>query len=414
MERNNHLAAIDVGSTKVCTLVGEVSPEGELRVVGVGIAPTQGISKGMVDNIQQATDSVLNSVEKAERSSGTRIVSALASISGGHIQSMINRAVVAIPGRNRPIGPDDVDRVMDAAGSVSIPTDRQVLHTLPRYFVVDGQEHVSDPVGMYGQRLDVETVVITGSAAAIQNLTTCVEGAGVQVEEPIVGTLGSAEAVLEPEEKRQGVVLADIGGGTTDITVFAEGSVFHAAILPVGGYHLTHDLVAGLRAPSAAVEEAKTIYGHAIPSAIDSEEMIDIDTFGSQRRKTVSRRRLAEILQARVEEMLEMIYLDVRRAGFDDMLPAGLVLAGGTANLPGIDTLAEQVLRMPARVGVPQGLYGLSDILANPAYATGVGLLHWGLHARHVNGRPMREKPKGQVRDWLGTIGRWFRILLPQ
>jgi len=416
MYRNGNFAAVDVGSTKVCTLVGELAPEGDMRIVGVGISPTAGINRGMVDNIQQATESILNSVEKAERSSGTRIVSAQVSISGSHINCMSNRAVVAIPGRNRPIGPEDVARVLEAAEAVSIPSDRQVLHVIPRFFLVDGQERVSDPVGMHGQRLDVETLIVTGSVSAIQNLTKCVEGAGVQVEDLVLSCLASAEAVLEEEEKKQGVVLADVGGGTTGVCVFAEGSAFHTAILPVGGYHLTHDLVAGLRAPFDAAEEAKTLYGHAIPSTIDSEEMVEIDTFGADRRKSVSRRRLAEILQARVEEVLEMIYMDVRRAGYDEMLAAGLVLSGGSANLPGMDALAEQVLRMPARIGVPRGLYGLSDILANPAYATGVGLLHWALHEKPPDGHRRRptEKARASPWGWLRSIGRWFRFLLPQ
>src|SRR4030042_1199612 len=215
MYRNGTLAAIDVGSTKVCTLVGELTPEGEMRIVGVGIAPTAASKKGMVDNIQQATEPILNSLEKAERSSGTRIVSAQVSIGGSHISAIINRAVVAIPGRNRPIGPDDVARVLEAAGGMSIPSDRQVLHVIPRYFVVDSQDHVSDPVGMFGQRLDVETLVITGAVNAIQNLTKCVEGAGGQGEDLVAGGLASDEAVLGPEEKEQGVVLADGGGGTT-------------------------------------------------------------------------------------------------------------------------------------------------------------------------------------------------------
>ncbi len=416
MYRNGNLAAVDVGSTKVCTLVGEVTPEGEMHIVGVGISPTAGMNRGMVENIQQATESILNSVEKAEKSSGTRIVSAQVSISGSHINSMINRAVVAIPGRNRPIGPEDVSRVLDAAETVSIPSDRQVLHVIPRYFVVDGQEHVSDPAGMHGQRLDVETLIITGSVSAIQNLTKCVEGAGVQVEDLVLSSLASAEAVLEEEEKRQGVVLADIGGGTTGVCVFAEGTPFHTTILPVGGYHLTHDLVAGIRAPFDAAEEAKTLYGHAMPSTIDAEEMVEIDTFGADRRKSVSRRRLTEILQARVEEILEMIYMDVRRAGYDELLAAGLVLTGGSANLAGMDALAEQVLRMPARIGVPRGLYGLSDILANPAYATGVGLLHWGLNQAQPNGRGhgVSQKVHGPSWGWLRSIGRWFKFLLPE
>jgi cell division protein FtsA len=281
--------------------------------------------------------------------------------------------------------------------------------------MVDGQEHVTDPTGMYGQRLDVETHVITGAVTAIQNLTKCVEGAGVQAEELVLAPLASAEAVLEREEKEQGVILVDIGGGSTDIAVFVDGAVYYTSVLPVGGYHLTHDLVAGLRVPFSAAEIAKERHGHVMPSGIDIDDTVDIESFGSQGQKSIPRRRMAEILQARAEEMLEMVYLDVKRAGFDEMLAAGVVLTGGTANLQGIVPLAEQVMRMPVRVGVPSGLVGLSDVLVNPAYATSVGLLQWAMRETEANvnyyGRP---SPAPAVGDWLKRLGGWVRALLPQ
>lgn len=415
--RDNILAAIDVGSSKICTLVAEVTPEEDLRVLGVGITPSQGVRKGMVDNIQEATEAIASSIERAERSSGSRILSAHVSIGGSHAQSMNNRGIATIPGKQRPITEEDIERALEGARSLSLPTNREVLHTIARSFVVDGQEHVSDPVGMYGQRLDMDTHIVTGSVTAIQNLTQCVEGAGVQVEDLVFAPLAAAEAVLEDEEKRQGVVLADIGGGTTDVAVFVDGSVFHTCVLPVGGYHLTHDLVAGLRAPFSHVEELKINFGCALPSQVDAEETVELEAFGGQRTKEVSRRRIAEILQARVEEILEMIYIDVKRAGFDEMIAAGLVLSGGTSNLPGIAELSEMVLRMPVRIGVPKGIHGLADSLNSPAYATSVGLLYWAMQQNGHNGHKTKASPRLPAIELGGIFEaarRWLKTLIPK
>jgi len=414
--RDDILASIDVGSSKICTLVAELTPEEDLRILGVGVTPAQGVKKGMVDNIQEATAAITNSVEKAERSSGSRVLAAHVSISGNHVNSLNNRGIATIPGRQRPITKQDIDRAIEEAQALNLPTNREVLHVIPRFFIVDGQEHVSDPVGMYGQRLDMETHIVTGSVTAVQNLTQCVESAGVQVETLVLSPLAAAEAVLEEEEKRQGIIVADIGGGTTSIAVFVDGAVFHTAVLPVGGYHLTHDLVAGLRAPFSAVEDLKTEYGSALPSRINPEETVELEAFGSQRHKEVSRRRLAEILQARVEEILEMIYIDAKRAGFDEMIAAGLVLTGGTAGLHGIDELAEQVLGMPVRTGVPKGIHGLADTLNSPAYATGVGLLRWSIMSNGHNGHKptFSFKSPFQFTGVVETARRWLKALIPQ
>lgn len=415
--RDNILAGIDVGSSKICTLVAEVTPEDDLRILGVGITPSQGVKKGMVDDIQKATDAIASSVERAERSSGSRIMSAHVSIGGNHTTSLNNRGISTIPGKQRPITEEDIERAMEGAKSLSLPTNREVLHNISRFFIVDGQEHVSDPVGMFGQRLDMDTHIVTGSVTAIQNLTQCVEGAGVQVEELVFAPLAAAEAVLEDEEKEQGVVLADIGGGTTSIAVFVDGTVFHTCVLPVGGYHLTHDLVAGLRAPFSHVEELKVSEGSALPSQIDAEETVELEAFGGQRTKEVPRRRVAEILQARVEEILEMIYIDVKRAGFDDMIAAGLVLSGGTASLPGICELSEMVLRLPVRAGVPRGIHGLADSLNGPAYATSVGLLHWAKAEVGQNGHtPKRELrlPAIELHGAFESARKWLKTLIPK
>ncbi len=411
------VAAIDVGSSKICTLVAETTPESELRILGVGVTPSHGVKKGMVDNIQQATEAITTSVERAEKSSGSRIVSAHVSIGGNHTQSMNNRGIATIAGKQRPITTEDIERAQEGASNLNLPTNREVLHSIARFFVVDGQEQVTDPVGMYGQRLDMDCHIVTGSVTAGQNLTQCVEGAGVVVDALVFSPLAAAEAVLEDEEKEQGVILADIGGGTTDIAVFVDGGVFHTTVLPVGGYHLTQDLVAGLRAPFSTVEELKVRHGSCLPSRVDAEETVEIESFGGHRTKEVPRRRIAEILQARVEEMLEMIYIDVKRSGFDDMVSAGLVLTGGTAALPGIVELSELVLRMPVREGVPKRIYGLADTLNSPAYGASVGLLHWA--AEDANASPNGHKPELKlpnlpIEKVVGAAGRWIKTLIPK
>lgn len=412
--RGGVLASIDVGTTKVCTVVGEIVAEQPLRILGVGIAAAHGLSRGMVENLRDASESIRTSVEQAERSSGTRILSAHVGVAGPHLSCVNNRGIVAIPDRDRPISQDDVSRALDASRIVSIPTNRDIIHAVPRYFIVDSQDHVSDPLGLYGQRLDVETHIITGLSTVLQNETKCVESAGVQVESLIVSPLASAEAVLEEEEKRQGVVLADIGGGTTDVAVFVEGSVLHTAVLPVGGNHLTKDLVIGLRCPYQVAEDAKALFGHALPSAVDPEETVELEVFGSEERKSVSRRRIAEILQARVEEISEMVLREVRRAVHDDILSAGLVLTGGTANLTGIAALAEQVTGLPARVGTPRNIQGLVDVLSDPAYAASVGVLQWAVREFEVSAwRQQRRAPIFQGELWQ-RLQRWARVLLPE
>lgn len=414
MARNGTIAAIDVGTTKICTVVGEVMEEGSLRILGVGVSPARGFSRGMVDNIRDATQSIRDSVEKAERSSGTRILSAHVGIAGSHIQSLNSRGIAAIADRHHPISVDDIDRVLEAARVVNLPSNREVLHAVPRRYVVDGQDTVSDPVGMHGQRLDVETHIVTASVTAMQNIGKCVEGAAVEVETLILEPLASAEAVLEEEEKKQGVVVADIGGGTTGIALFLEGAVHHTAVLPVGGNHLTRDLVVGLRCPYHVAEEAKASHGHAIPSMVDANESVDLDCFGSERQKTVPRRRLCEILQARSEEIIEMVMGEVKRSVHDDILSAGVVLTGGTANLRGIDILAEQITGLPVRVGVPGHLQGLSETLSDPAYATSVGLLQWALRENSLLYEGKRSGASLALGGIFRRFGQFIRVLIPE
>jgi cell division protein FtsA len=407
------LAAIDVGTTKVCTIVAEVTSQHELRILGVGIGQSAGIAKGMVHNVQAAIEAIASSVERAERASGAKILSAHVGISGPHVSSRNSQGIVAVADPRHPITNEDVQRALESARIFNVPNNREVIHVVPRYYVVDGHDNVSDPVGMYGSRLDAETHVVTCSATAMQNLVHCIEGAGVRVESLVLQPLASAEAVTETEELEHGAALIDIGGGTTDISVYRDGAVVHTAVLPVGGAHMTRDLVVALRVPQPAAEQAKRAYGHAIPSMIDENEEIEISSFGSDGSKTVRRRLIAEVLQARTEELLEMALAEIRRVAEPELISAGAILTGGASALPGIDLLAEEVLMLPARVGRPHNLAGLSDILQDPAYATSVGLLRWSLKEQEIMFRSTAA-PVASLGGLIQRVANLMRVVLPQ
>jgi cell division protein FtsA len=407
------IAAIDVGTTKVCTIVAEVTPQQELRILGVGVGPSAGLAKGTVNNIHAAIDAIASSVERAERASGTRILSAHVGIAGPHVSSMNSRGIVAIGDPRNPITEHDVHRALESARIVNVPTNREVIHVVPRFYVVDGQDHVVDPNGMFGSRLDVETHVVTSSSSAMNNLIQCVEGAGVHVESLILQPLASAEAVLTDEEMRQGAVIVDVGGGTTDIAVFVDGAVLHTAVLPIGGVHMTRDLVAALKVPQPSAEVAKRQYGHVIPSMVAEDEEVEVEAFGSDPVKVVPRRLIAQVLQARTEELLELVTAEIRRGTDLEMLSAGIVFTGGAASLPGIDLLAEEVVGLPARVGRPTHLAGLSDLLHDPAYATSVGLLRWALKEQEIMFRSS-PLPVPAIGGLLKKVAHLMRLILPQ
>ena len=405
------ITAIDVGTIKICTVVAEVTPENELRILGVGIGPSAGLNKGMVDGVQIATEAIYSSVERAERASGEKISSAHVGISGPHISGNNSQGIIAITDQQQAISNNDVERALESARIFNVPNNRQVIHVVPRHYIVDGSDNISDPVGMFGSRLDVETHVVTCSLPAMQNLMTCVEGTGVQVESLVLQPFASAEAVTTPEERLHGCVLVDIGGGTTDVCIYRDGAVAHTAVLPVGGAHMTRDLVVALRVPQPSAEEAKRDYGHAIPSLVDETEEIEISSFGSDDNKIVKRRQLAEVLQARTEELMEMVAAEISRNGDAALLSAGVILTGGAASLKGIELLAEEVLELPARVGRPHHLAGLSDILNDPAYATSVGLLQWALKEQSINISP---KPNTPIGGLISKLAHLMRIILPQ
>lgn len=413
MPRGHAVAAIDVGTTKICALVGQLGRDGELQVAGVGIAPARGMKKGMVVDIDEAAESIRVAVQRAERSSGNRIFSAYVGITGSHIHSVSNRAVVTISRPDRLVTHDDIDRVLEAARSIAVPANREVLHVLPRSYLLDGQDGLHNPVGLHGFRLDVETLIVTGAAASIQNLAKCVQGMGVEVEDLVLEPLASSEAVLTDDEREMGVCVADIGGGTTDLAVCIGGSIGYTAVIPLGGNHFTQDLAIGLRTPFEAAEEAKIRFGHADPRHIDPADSVEIASFGYQERQQVARRDLSLILRARVEELAEFIAAEIDRSGYGRLLPAGIVLTGGSANLQGLAPALAELLDMPVRTGFPQGVHGLGDTVRNPAFATSAGLLLWGL--RHgIVGEGPAHATGFDFGAWWGRLGAWLRDLLPQ
>jgi len=398
----NIIVGIDVGTTKICTLIGQVTDGLIPRIVGVGVVPSRGLRKGVIVNVHEATEAIARSVDKAEKTAGIQVERAYVGISGDHITGVNSRGVVAISRGERGVVVGDIERALDAAQAIAIPHNQEVLHVIPRNYNVDGQEGIREPLGMHGFRLEVEAHIITGARSAIQNLVKCIQALEIEIDELVLDPLASGEAVLTETEREMGVVLADIGGGTTDIGIFIEGSVWHTVILPVGGHHLTNDIAVGLRAPYATAEEIKKKHGHAQPARIIETETLDIAAFGEQTRQKVPRRFLAEIIEARTEEIFDLILKEIKRSGYDGLLPAGLVLCGGTADLNGIQELGREILGLPVRVGAPRSLRGLVDVLNDPAYATGVGLLLWGIQQESTL-RPRTSKPgvTRKITQWL-------------
>ena len=413
MRGRGAVAAIDVGATKVAVVVASPGDNGEARVQGVGVAPASGLSRGVIDNIQSARDAIAIAVDKAEQSCGMRILSAVVGVSGMHLQSQNNRGIIAIPDRTRPISQDDKARAIEAAGQISIPTNRQIIHVLPRAYWVEGSEPVSDPIGMFGGRLDAETHIVTGSVSAMQNLTRCVEGAGVTVDEFILDGVAAATSVLDEQERLQGVAVVDIGGSLTSLAVYEDGTITHSACLPIAGSHLTQDLARVLRCPWDAAEEVKCRFGAAHPDAATLES-VEIQTFGTQGHKQVPVSYICQILQARSEEILELVGLELKRAGYFDRIAAGIVLTGGSSQLRGLPELAETRLEIPARAGIPHGYNGMADLIGSAAYATSIGLVEYALAGKERWGEAPGISFELPAAGFLRRIASWGRTLMPQ
>jgi cell division protein FtsA len=410
------VVGIDVGTTKVCTLVARVEDPKTIRILGVGIEPSDGIRKGIIVDLAAASQAIKRSVEKAERTSGLEITTALVSLAGAHVSSVNSRGATGVPGG--VIDAMDIVHALDQAQAVAIPHDREIVHVIQRGITVDGQEGVKSPVGMHGYKLEVETHIITAAAATVDNLRQCVGAAGVDIQQFVLNPLASAEVVLTEQERQMGVAVCDIGGGTTDLAIYVDGDVWHTMVLAVGGNHITQDVAHGLRLPLSQAEDVKKQQGYAIRSEIGSDEYFSIRPFGEDRDVRINRQDLAHIIEARIEETFGLILQEIKRSGYDGLLPAGMVLTGGTSALPGIKHVAGGVLGMPVRTAQPQNLTGLVDKLDSPAYSTSVGLLRWATTMREHDivvsrGNKNRRRSRGEKTMNFDAIKSWIKRLLP-
>jgi cell division protein FtsA len=410
------VVGIDVGTTKVCTLVGRVEAENSIRILGVGIEPSDGIRKGIIVDLGAASQAITRSVEKAEHTSGLEITTAMVSLAGAHVSSVNSRGAAGVP--HGIIDPIDVARALEQAQAVAIPHDREIVHVIQRGFNVDGQDGIRTPVGMHGFKLEVETHIITAAAATVDNLRQSVGAAGVEIQQFVLNPLASAEVVLTENEREMGVAVCDIGGGTTDLAIYVDGDVWHTMVLAVGGNHLTQDIAHGLRLPVTQAEEVKKQQGHAVRSEVGIEEYFTIRPFGEDHSVQINRQDLAHIIEARIVETFGLILQEIKRSGYDGLLPAGVVLTGGTSALPGIKRIASEVLGMPVRSAGPENLTGLVDKLYAPAYSTSVGLLRWAMFMHehdlvYANGNRRRRRSKGESNMDFDAIKNWIKRLLP-
>ncbi|MDT8387648.1 MAG: cell division protein FtsA [Thiogranum sp.] len=372
----NMIVGLDIGTSKVVAIVGEISPSGEIEIIGLGSHPSRGLKKGVVVNIESTVHSIQRAVEEAELMAGCQIHSVYAGIAGSHIRSLNSHGIVAI--RDREVTPGDVERVIDAARAVAIPADQKMLHILPQEFVIDDQDGIREPVGMCGVRLEAKVHMVTGAVSAAQNIIKCVRRCGLEVDDIILEQLASSYSVLTEDEKDLGVCLVDIGGGTTDIAIFTEGSIRHTAVIPIAGDQVTNDIAVALRTPTQYADEIKIKYACALTQLAASDESIEVPSVGDRPSRRLARQTLAEVIEPRYEELLTLVQAELRRSGFEDLVAAGIVLTGGSSKIEGLIDLAEEVFHMPVRLGVPQNVIGLVDVVRNPIYATGVGLLLFG------------------------------------
>ena len=402
----NLIVGLDIGTSKVVAIVGELTPSGVIEVVGVGSHPSRGLKKGVVVNIDSTVQSIQRAVEEAELMAGCQIHSVFAGIAGSHVRSLNSHGIVAI--RDKEVAPGDVDRVIDAARAVAIPADQKILHILPQEFIIDHQEGIREPIGMSGVRLEAKVHIVTGAESAAQNIVKCVQRCGLEVEDIVLEQLASSYAVLAEDEKELGVCLVDIGGGTTDLAVFSGGAIRHTAVIPVAGDQVTNDIAVSLRTPTHHAEDLKIRYACALSQLANPDETIEVPSVGDRPPRRLARQTLAEVVEPRYEELFALVREELSRSGFDDMIAAGVVLTGGSAKMEGVIDLAEEIFHAPVRLGLPQGVMGLVDVVRNPIHATGVGLLLFG-RENYVR-RGGRGAPGGTgVRSVLDRMKAWFQ-----
>lgn len=401
------IVALDIGTTKICCIVGETSAAGGVDIVGIGTHPSRGLRKGVVINIESTVNSIKHAVQEAELMAGCEISHVYAGIAGGHIKGFNSHGIVAV--KEREVSQADVSRVIDAARALAIPLDREVIHILPQEFIIDEQDGIREPLGMSGVRLEAKVHIVTGAVTSAQNIVKCAQRCGLTVADIVLEQLASSESVLSQDEKDLGVALIDIGGGTTDIAIWSEGSIVHTSVLAVGGDHITNDIAVGLRTPMDDAERIKQKHGCAMTSLVEKDESIEVPSVGGRKPRALSRQILSEIIEPRVEEMFSLVHQEIQRTGYEDLLASGVVITGGATLLAGMAELAEDILGLPVRPGVPTGIGGLVDVVRSPMFATGVGLVLYGRdHEDHryfrVRDENVYGKVKSRMRSWLGEL----------
>jgi cell division protein FtsA len=401
-KREELIVGLDLGTTKICAVVGEVTSEG-INIVGVGTYPSIGLRGGVVVNIDQTVQSIRKAVEEAELMAGCEISSVYAGVAGSHVQSLNSHGVIAVKGGE--VMETDIERVLDAAKAIAMPYDRRILHVLPQQFIVDDQGGIRNPIGMRGVRLEAKVHIVTGAISAVENIVRCCERAGLHVQDVVLESLASSESVLDNDEKHLGVALVDLGGGTSDVAVFHDHAIRYSCVVALGGNHITSDISVGLRTSMEEAEKIKKKHGCALVEWVNQQDVIEVGSVGGQKPRQLAQSILAEIIEARVEEIIKIIEWELGRSGYGDLLHAGVVLTGGVALLPGIRELAEKVLDMPVRVGVPYNFGGLGDMVKNPIFATGTGLLLYG----QKNVKKVVHEGPGPFKRTLSSILRWFK-----
>jgi cell division protein FtsA len=402
------IVGLDIGTSKVVAIVGELKADGSLNIVGIGSHRSRGLKKGTVVNIESTVESIQRAVEEAELMAGCRIHSVYAGIAGSHIRSMNSHGIVAI--RDREVTRADVDRVIDAAQAVAIPADQRVLHILPQEYIIDSQEGVKEPLGMSGVRLEAKVHLVTCAINAVQNIEKCIKRCGLQVEEIILEQLASSYAVLTDDEKELGVCMVDIGGGTTDIAIFTEGAIRHTGVIPIAGDQVTNDIAMALRTPTDNADEIKIKYACALTQLASPGDMIQVPGVGERPARELSRQALAEVVEPRYDELFTLVKAELQRSGYENLMAAGIVLTGGTSKMEGVIELAEEIFHMPVRIGLPQGVKGLADIVRNPIYSTGVGLLLYGVKQQQHQVRSHNPVPvKDSQMPLIRRIKNWIK-----
>ena len=399
------VVGLDIGTSKVVALVGEITADGAIEIIGLGSQPSRGLKKGVVVNIESTVQSIQRAVEEAELMAGCEINAVYAGIAGSHIRSLNSHGVVGI--RDREVTAADVEHVIEAAKAVAIPADQRILHVLPQEFIIDGQEGIRDPIGMSGVRLEAKVHIVTGADSAAQNIIKCVQRCGLVVEDIVLEQLASSYAVLTDDEKELGVCIVDVGGGTTDIAVFSNGAIRHTAVIPIAGDQVTNDIAVSMRTPTQYAEDIKVRYACALSQLANPDETIEVPSVGDRPPRRLARQTLAEIVEPRYEELYNLVRDELRRAGFEEAIAAGIVITGGSAKMEGAVELAEEVFHVPVRLGMPQGISGLGEVMRNPIHATGVGLL---LYARAQQAAAGAPRPfAGNVNNVFERMKSWFQ-----